>query len=328
MRTSKAIVTGGAGFIGSHIVDELIKKGIETFVIDNLTTGSMENLRQHKNSELLHVMIGDARNIGEILSYVDNIDVVFHEAAIASVQRSVREPMVVHDVNVNMTLNVMNFCIRKKVKRFIFASSAAVYGMLNGKASEDLVCKPSSPYAASKLAIENYLSAYQRTYGLETVILRYFNVYGPRQKLNDYSGVITVFTNKLLHRETPTIFGDGLQVRDFVHVKDIVQANMLAMESENAVGEVFNVASGNYISILQLLEMLKAITGTYIEHKYAPSQTGDVKFGFANIDKIERVLGYRTKVPFKDGLTEIVDYIKSTLEIQTLHSMKGDQPEC
>lgn len=268
-------------------------------------------------------MIGDARNIEEMLFYVDNIDVVFHEAAIASVPRSVSDPMLVHDVNVNMTLNVMNFCIHKNVKRFIFASTAAVYGVLNGKASEDLVCKPSSPYGASKLAIENYLSAYERTYGLETVILRYFNVYGSRQKSNDYSGVITIFTNKLLHRETPTIFGDGLQVRDFVHVKDVVRANMLAMESENAKGEVFNVASGNSVSILQLLEILRAITGTYVDHKYAEPRVGDMKFGLANIDKIERELGYCAKIPMKEGLRELVDYIKSTLEIQVLHSKNG-----
>jgi UDP-glucose 4-epimerase len=269
-------------------------------------------------------LIGDARNIEATLFHVDNIDFVFHEAAIASVPRSVSEPMLVHDVNVNMTLNVMNFCIHKKVKRFVFASTAAVYGMLNGKAAEDLVCKPSSPYGASKLAIESYLSAYERTYGLETVILRYFNVYGSRQKSSDYSGVITIFTNKLLHRETPTIFGDGLQVRDFVHVEDIVRANMLAMESENAKGETFNVASGNSISILQLLETLRAITGAYVEHKYAEQRVGDMKFGLANIDKIERELGYRAKIPIKDGLRELVEYIKSTLEIQILNPMKGD----
>ncbi|MFY3740751.1 MAG: UDP-glucose 4-epimerase [Candidatus Nitrosomirales archaeon] len=284
----------------------------------------MENLRKHENNKLLHVLIGDARNIEATLFHVDNIDFVFHEAAIASVPRSVSEPMLVHDVNVNMTLNVMNFCVHKKVKRFIFASTAAVYGALNGKASEALVCKPSSPYGASKLAIENYLSAYERTYGLETVILRYFNVYGSRQKSSDYSGVITIFTNKLLHRETPTIFGDGLQVRDFVHVKDIVQANMLAMESENAKGEVFNVASGNSISILQLLETLRAITDTYVEHKYAEPRVGDMKFGLAKIDKIERELGYCAKIPIKEGLRELVDYIKSTLEIQILHFKKGD----
>jgi len=283
----------------------------------------MENLRKHQNNKLLHVLVGDARNIEEMLFYVDNIDVVFHEAAIASVPRSVSEPMLVHDVNVNMTLNVMNFCVHNKVKRFIFASTAAVYGILNGKASEDLVCKPSSPYGASKLAIENYLSAYERTYGLETVILRYFNVYGSRQKSNDYSGVITIFTNKLLRREIPTIFGDGLQVRDFVHVEDIVRANMLAMESENAKGEVFNVASGNSVSILQLLEILRAITGAHVEHKYAEPRVGDMKFGLANIYKIERELGYSAKTPIKDGLRELVDYIKSTLEIQVLHSKKG-----
>lgn len=315
---SKAVVTGGAGFIGSHLVDELIKRGIETFVIDNLSTGSMENLKQHENNDLLHVLVGDARNIGKFLFDVNGIDVVFHEAAIASVPRSVSEPMLVHDVNVNMTLEVMNFCLRKNVKRFVFASSAAVYGILENKAREDVVCKPSSPYGASKMAIENYLNAYQKTYGLETVILRYFNVFGSRQKLNDYSGVITIFINKLLHKDAPTIFGDGQQVRDFVHVKDIVQANMLAVESENAVGEMFNVASGNSTSILQLLKILKGITRTNdIVHKFAPPRVGDVKFGLASIDKISN-LGYEAKISTKEGLAEVVEFIQCKMSSQML----------
>ncbi|HXW02229.1 MAG TPA: NAD-dependent epimerase/dehydratase family protein, partial [Candidatus Nitrosotenuis sp.] len=234
-KISKALVTGGAGFIGSHIVDELLSRGIETIVIDDLSTGTLENLSEHRKNKLLHIIIGDARKAHELLRNVEGIDVVFHEAAIASVPRSVSEPMVVHDVNVNMSLELMNFCLRKDIKKFVFASSAAVYGVLQTKASEDLVCKPFSPYGASKLCVENYLNAYYQTYGLENVNLRYFNVYGPRQKLNDYSGVITVFINTLLRRQTPTIHGDGSQVRDFVFIKDIVNANMLSMDSQAAV---------------------------------------------------------------------------------------------
>ena len=319
MKVSKVIVTGGAGFIGSHIVDELISRGIETYVIDNLRTGSVENLRQHKHNKLLHIVIGDAKHIERLLFDVSDIDVVFHEAAIASVPLSVSEPMLVHNVNVNMTLDVMNFCLTKNVKRFVFASSAAVYGVKNNQASEEMICKPFSPYGASKLAIEDYLAAYYNTYGLETVALRYFNVFGARQTLNDYSGVITVFTNQLLHKETPTIYGNGKQVRDFVHVKDIVQANMLVMESPKAVGDVFNVASGKSPSIIELLETLKEITKTTnIQHKYGPQRPGDVQFGYSDISKIKKILGYDAKITLKNGLVDLVEFFKKKAEYNML----------
>ena len=315
-KISKALVTGGAGFIGSHIVDELISREIETYVIDNLSTGSLANLQNHENNKLLHVIVDDVRNIENLSSKITDIDVVFHEAAIASVPKSVSQPMLVHDVNVNTTLEIMNFCIRKGIKRFVFASTAAVYGTIKDKrASEEMHCKPISPYGASKLSIENYLNAYGASYGLETAALRYFNVYGPRQIMNDYSGVITIFTNQLLRRETPTVHGDGLQTRDFVHVKDIVQANILAMESKNAVGEIFNVASGNSITILRLLEILKSITKTTeTVHKFGPSREGDVRFGLASIDKITS-LGYVPKITADRGLIDVVEYLRTKTEL-------------
>jgi len=319
-KISKAVVTGGAGFIGSHIVDELIKRGIETFVIDNLTTGTMENLKQHRTNELLHVFLGDAKNIDRFLLDINDIDVVFHQSAIISVPRSVREPMVVHDANVNTTLKVMNFCVSRKIKRFVFASSAAVYGKLqNQKASEAFVCWPASPYGASKLAAEDYLKAYQQTYDFEPVILRYFNVYGPRQLMNDYSGVITIFINQLLRRESPTIFGDGNQVRDFIHVQDIVLANMLAMENENASGKIFNVATGNSMSVLELLNTLKEITkAENIDHKFGPTRVGDVKFGLAEIDKIKNTLSFSHTISSTEGLKQVVEYFRNKEEIKTL----------
>ena len=309
MRITRALVTGGAGFIGSHIVDELIARDIETYVIDNLSTGTLDNLTQHRGSDLLHFMAGDAREVGALLQDA-NIDVVFHEAAIASVPKSVSHPTLVHDVNVNMTLNLLNYCVKAGVKRFVFASSAAVYGILESRATEDMACRPNSPYGAGKLAVEDYLHAYRRTYGLETVMLRYFNVYGQRQRYSDYSGVITVFINKLLEGDRPTIFGDGLQVRDFVHVEDIVQANMLAMESANAVGEMFNVASGRATSILELVKIVKDLVGAAgIEHQFAPARPGDMKLGLASIDKIRSVLGYESKIQMQQGLMGVVDSI-------------------
>jgi UDP-glucose 4-epimerase len=306
---SKALVTGGAGFIGSHIVDELVARGIETYVIDNLSTGTLDNLAHHRGSSLLHFMAGDARET-ESLMQDTGIDIVFHEAAIASVPKSVSHPMLVHDVNVNMTLQLLNYCVKAGVKRFIFASSAAVYGILESKATEDMACRPNSPYGAGKLAVEDYLHAYRRTYGLETVMLRYFNVYGRRQRYSDYSGVITVFINKLLEGERPTIFGDGMQVRDFVHVEDIVQANMLAMESANAVGEMFNVASGKATSILELVKIVKdLVEAGGIDHQFEPPRQGDMKLGLASIDKIRAVLGYDAKVQMQQGLKGVIESI-------------------
>lgn len=309
---SRALVTGGAGFIGSHIVDELTARGIETYVIDNLSTGSLENLSRHKGSGLVHTILGDAREAESFLRGV-GIDIVFHEAAIASVPKSVSHPILVHDVNVNMTLNVLNYCVKSGVKRLVFASSAAVYGVIEGKAIEGMACKPNSPYGASKLAVEDYLHAYHHSYGLETVALRYFNVYGKRQRYSDYSGVITVFANKALNGERPTIFGDGLQVRDFVHVEDIVQANMLAMQSPVAVGESFNVASGKATSILELFKIVKELIGAFgLESVFAPSRPGDMKLGLASIDKIKATLGYRPKVDMNTGLVEVINSLRKS----------------
>lgn len=318
-KTQKALVTGGAGFVGSHIVDELLRQQTEVFVIDDLSSGTLENLRQHENNSLLHIIKADVRNVDSLIHDENNIDVVFHEAAIVSVLRSVQEPYVVHDVNVNMTLQLMDFCVEKKIKRFIFASSAAVYGLdRNVMASEDMVCKPQSPYGASKLAVENYLNAYYHTYDFEPVILRYFNIFGPRQKLNDYSGVITIFINKLLHNEIPVVHWDGKQSRDFVNVKDIVYANMLAMNSQNAVGETFNVASGKAISILELLQLLKEITGTELSHKFEPKRPGDVRYGSASTKRIKEKIGFTATVDKKNGLAEVVSYLKEKSKVRDL----------
>jgi UDP-glucose 4-epimerase len=308
---STALVTGGAGFVGSHLVEQLISMGIETFVIDNFSTGSMENLGQVQTDKKLHVIRGD---VGRSLLSIPKgkiIDVVFHEAAIASVPASVKNPGLVHNTNVNMTLDLMNYCVRQNIKRFVFASSAAVYGAADGVIDESMLCRPASPYGAGKLAVENYLHAYKSSFGLEPVILRYFNIYGPRQRLGDYSGVITIFVESLLNSIPPTILGDGEQTRDFVNVKDIVQANILAMSSTEAVGQVLNVASGKSTTVLRLAEILKGITGkTELGMRFAPARVGDVKNGQAKIDRIRSVLGYSPNVSLEDGLVEVVEYLK------------------
>jgi UDP-glucose 4-epimerase len=310
-KITKALVTGGAGFIGSHIVDELISRGIETVVIDDFSTGSRDNLAQNKDSPLLRVIEGDVFQVRALLEGIEGIDVVFHEAAIASVPRSVHEPLLVHRVNVDASLHLMNYCVEKKIRRFIFASSAAVYGVITSPATEEMRCAPSSPYGSSKLAVETYLSSFYNTYGLETVGLRYFNVFGPRQMVSDYSGVITVFINNLLGGTVPTIFGDGTQTRDFVFVKDIVQANVLAMEKPSANGDVFNVASGSSTTLLNLLDVLQDVTNVRVHPKFMPQRVGDVKSGEATITKIERTMGYHPQTSLRDGLAQVVDAMRS-----------------
>jgi UDP-glucose 4-epimerase len=307
-------VTGGAGFIGSWLVGDLLDRKVETIVYDDFSSGSMENLARHKDDKLLKVVTGDIRKIRETLADVRDVDGVFHLAAIASVAKSVSEPMKVHDVNVNGSLEVMNFCLEKGVKRMVFASSAAVYGPLGkGAASEDLACAPASPYGASKLAIENYMSSYYNSYGLETVVLRIFNVYGAGQRINEYSGVIAIFANSLLQQIPPTIFGDGEQTRDFVSVRDVVQANRLAITAPGASGQVFNIASGVAVSLLQLLNILRSLTGTKdVPQLFAPTRPGDIKFGRASIGKAREVLGYDPRIRIEDGLVEVVEYLKET----------------
>jgi UDP-glucose 4-epimerase len=316
MTVSRAVVTGGAGFIGSHIVDELIERGIETFVMDNFSTGSKKNLSKNEGNSLLHVIRAELRDVNSALREVRDIDVVFHEAAIASVPKSVSDPIAVHDVNVNMTLELLDYCRHHGIKKFIFASSAAVYGVYEKVvAREELTCTPASPYAASKLAVESYLHSYYKTYGLEPVILRYFNVYGPRQLQSDYSGVINIFIKKLLRGEPPVIYGDGNQTRDFVHVKDVVQANLLAMDS-SVIGEPLNVASGSSVSIMELFQLLKSIIGAKeIEPHFGPSLPGDPRYGFASLEKTAKRLGYLPRVSIREGLADLVDYFKQTPEI-------------
>ena len=310
----KVIVTGGAGFVGSHLVDRLVNEGIETYIVDNLSTGSLENISQHEGNALVHFFQGDVKDVSSLLPKDEKFDAVFHEAAIASVPISVENPKLVHDVNVNATIDLLNFCVNRGIRRFVFASSAAVYGVVEtGMAEESAFCRPASPYGASKLAVECYLHAYRESFGLEPVMLRYFNIYGRRQKLGDYSGVIQIFTKNLQKGIPPTIYGDGMQTRDFVNVADIVQANILAMRAgSEAVGEVFNVASGESVTIRQLLNTLVQITGRVdLDWKFVPARAGDVRNGRADIAKAKRVLGFSPSVSLKNGLTELVKHLEN-----------------
>jgi UDP-glucose 4-epimerase len=245
---------------------------------------------------------------------IEEIDVVFHEAAIASVTESVRNPEKVFDSNVRSTMKVIDFCLNSGVKKIIFASSSAVYGDLpNDVLNEDLACKPTSPYGASKLSVENYLHGYWKTYGLKCVSLRYFNVYGPRQSNNEYSGVITIFIDRLINNQSPIIYGDGSQIRDFVNIKDVVYANMLSMESNNAVGEIFNVGTGIPTSILDLVQIARHTVGKdEIDPKFTDVRAGDILQSLSDISKVRNLLGYSPKINLRDGLESFVSAYSSS----------------
>ena len=312
---NRVLVTGGLGFIGSHLVDELLRMDKEVYVLDNLSSGLLNNLDTNKNNPLLHIIKGDTRNINTVLKNIPKIDMVFHKAAIASVTQSVIDPKSVFNSNVFSTLEILDYCIKKDVKRIIFASSSAVYGNPAEEIlTEKLSCKPSSPYGASKLAAEGYLNAYWETYGLESVSLRYFNVYGPRQTNNEYSGVITIFTNKLLKNERAVIYGDGNQMRDFVHIQDVVHANILAMESKNAIGEIFNIGTGQGTKIINLLDVISQLLGNNEEnYVFAPQRKGDINISLASIEKAKRLLQYAPKVDLEHGLKSLIKWTEEKI---------------
>jgi nucleoside-diphosphate-sugar epimerase len=307
----RILVTGGAGFIGSHIVDRLIEEGLDVTVIDNLDTGRVENMSHHKNKKNFRFIKGDIRDLELVKKALKGIDAVFHEAALASVTFSVEKPILSNDINVVGTVNLLKASVESGVKRFIFASSAAIYGDAKSPLKkESATPNPTSPYGVSKLAAESYARVFHKAYGLETVSLRYFNVYGPRQSFDiqcAYGGAITIFTNRLLKNMPPIIYGDGGQTRDFVNVKDVVDANMLSLNNENVAGEFFNIGTGKGISINMVAEVLKDLLNKNdIKTIYADSRSTDICHGYADISKAEKELGYRPKVSVEEGLTELV----------------------
>jgi nucleoside-diphosphate-sugar epimerase len=305
---SEILVTGGAGFIGSHIVDRLLNEGFKVRVLDNLSTGDKKNLAQHRNKKVFHFIEGDIRNFGLVKKTVKGIDAVIHEAALVSVSRSVENPLLSNEINVAGTLNLLKACVDAHVKRFVLASSCAVYGDTETLPNhENLMPKPLSPYAVDKLAAENYAKVFHNVYGLETVSLRYFNVYGPRQKYGPYSGVISTFINRLLENKPPIIYGDGEQTRDFINVKDVVEANMLALSRREAVGEVFNISTGEPITINKLTQTVQKIVGkSFLKPVHAEHRPGDIKHSYGDVTKARRNLGYKPKVQLEKGLSELV----------------------
>jgi UDP-N-acetylglucosamine 4-epimerase len=315
-KTSKVLVTGGTGFIGSHLVDRLLCEGFEVTVVDDFSTGQMQNISHHGNLEEFHLVRGDIRDAGIVKKVVEDVEAVFHEAALVDVPLSIKNPLLFNDVNLVGTLNLLKACLDSNVKRFIFASSAAAYGDSKpAKKSENTLCKPISPYAVSKLAAENYVKVFNELYGLETVSLRYFNMYGPRQVSgSSCSGVITVFVNRLLSGQPPIIYGDGTQTRDFVHVDDVVSANMLALKNKNAVGEVLIIATGIATSVCELAERLQEVTNTKrLKPIFAEPRAGDIEHCSADISKAEKLLGFHPKIRLVDGLSSLVEWHQNAL---------------
>ena len=309
---SKILVTGGAGFIGSHIVDRLLKEGFEVTVIDNLTTVRRENIAHHQDRKDFHFIKGDIRNTALVKKIVKHVDAVFHEAALVSVPRSIENPLLTNEINVTGTLNLLEACRHADVKRFIYASSTAIYGETETLPQHEMLTpQPISPYAVSKLAAENYVKIYHKVYGLNTVSLRYFNVYGPRQTYGPYSGVITIFINRLQRNEPPIIYGDGEQTRDFINVQDVVAANMLALTKKTAIGEVLNVATGTPTTIKQLLETLQQIMNTSLKPTYADPRSGDIRHSYADMTNAKKLLRYNPKVSLRNGLTQLVKWYAS-----------------
>ena len=308
---SVMLVTGGAGFIGSHIVERLVGLGHEVRVLDNFSTGRRENLAPFEGG--IDIIEGDIRDVSSVERAVKGVEVVFHEAALASVPRSVADPTSSNDVNVTGTLNLLVASRDSGVRRFVFASSSSVYGNSPELPKrESMVPSPESPYAASKLAAENYCRIFFSLYGLECVSLRYFNVFGPRQDPgSEYAAVVPLFVTALLEGRPPTIYGDGEQSRDFTYVANVVDANMLALSADGAAGEVFNIACGHTATVNELLAKMQEITGTSLTSQHTDPRAGDVKHSFADISKAEGTLGLSAKVLFDEGLALTVDWFRS-----------------
>lgn len=303
------LVTGGAGFIGSHLVDGLLAQGYRVRVLDNFSTGKKENLEQALPQ--IELIRGDMRSDKDIRKAVKGAAYVFHLAAIASVPESVDRPLEAHEVNVTGTLKLLLASREAGVKRFIFTSSSSAYGdMTKKRILENDVLNPESPYAASKIMGEYYCWIFSKIYGLETVALRYFNAYGPRQNpRSKYSNVIPIFLKCLLQGTSPEVHWDGKQSRDFVYVKDIVSANLLAMKKRGVVGEAFNIGTHTEVRVIDCLKGLqKILRKKQVRAIYKPKRPGDVRRTFADITKARRLLGYRPKVSFKQGLCETAQW--------------------
>jgi UDP-glucose 4-epimerase len=305
----RALVTGGAGFIGSHIAQRLVETGHEVVVLDDFSTGSRANVAAIGND--VRVVEGDVRSLETVETCAAGCDVVFHEAAIVSVPFSVERPQESHDVNIQGTLNVLQAARKARVRRLVFASSAAVYGEEpTFPKTEAMRPEPVSPYGVEKLTGEHYLATWSKLFGVETVALRYFNVFGPRQDPRSaYSGVISIFVDRILGGRPITIFGDGAQSRDFVYVANVVEANIAAATREGISGRVFNIACGRRTTLTELATLIEGAAGRTVERVFAEARAGDIKDSVADIARARAELGYVPAIGVDEGLKKLVEHV-------------------
>jgi UDP-glucose 4-epimerase len=309
-----ALVTGGAGFIGSHIAQALCQRGAKVIVLDNLSMGDAKNLAWRSNGDALDFVEGDVRDTALVEKLVAGCDWVFHEGAIASVPQSVAQPVDSNAINLDATLQLLVASRDAGVRRFMFASSSAIYGESEVQEKrEDLPVLPLTPYALQKYGSERYGQMFHHLYGLETVSLRYFNIFGPRQSsTSPYSGVIAKFCTTMLSGQAPTIFGDGLQARDFVYIDNVVAANLLAAEqpADKVAGRVFNLAGGQTVTLLDLVAELNKLTGQNLSPNFQPARAGDIRHSQADISAARQDLGYEPLVPWTEGLKHTLDFYR------------------
>jgi UDP-glucose 4-epimerase len=303
----RVLVTGGAGFIGSHVVRGLVSRGLHVVVLDDFSSGKIENLEKLASSEDLRIVRGNIRDRKVVEEVLGSVDSVVHLAAFVNASESVKKPLETHDINVNGTLNILDGCIKKRVKKLVFASSAAVYGDGNPlplREKDEL--RPISPYAASKVCGEYYCKMYCNCYGFSSTILRFFNVYGPGQGSNEYAGVITRFVNSGIHGRPFTVYGDGNQTRDFVNVKDVVTAVEKAISFKSSKTDVFNICTGEAMTINDLVSSLCRIFGKNLEPLHARPRAGDILCNYGDPVRAQKVLGFKAKIRFEDGLRSLI----------------------
>lgn len=314
----KILVTGGAGFIGSNLCEKLLQDGHEVVCLDNFSTGKPENIQLFFSNSKFKLIVGDIRNISDCKNAVDGVDYVFHEAALGSVPRSIKDPITTNSVNIDGFLNMLVASRDVGVKRFIYAASSSTYGdSASLPKVEDIIGKPLSPYAITKYVNELYADIFSRTYGMECIGLRYFNVFGRKQNPDGaYAAVIPLFVKKLINHESPVINGDGEYSRDFTYIDNVIQMNLLAMsvENEEAVNTVYNTAYGERTTLNQLVSYLKEYLTLYdseiakVDIVHGPNRLGDIPHSLASIEKAKSLLGYRSLYSMKDGLKEAVKW--------------------
>lgn len=313
----KALVTGGAGFIGSHVTERLLREGYDVRVLDNFSTGRRENLLELGGE--VELVEGDIQSYERAHAAVRGCDVVVHQAALPSVPRSVQDPLTSNASNVIGTLNVLLAARDSGVGRVVYASSSSVYGSDETlPKSEDLPAVPISPYAVAKLAGEGYCRSFWEVYDLETVALRYFNVFGPRQDpLSQYAAVVPNFILAFLSDQAPTVYGDGTQTRDFTYIENVVEGTLLALRADAVAGKVFNIACGEQVSVNRLIEELRAITGKELEPSYVDARAGEIMHSHADVSRAARELGYRPAIGLEEGLRLTTAHFESLRESES-----------